>query len=321
MKRIALAAALLLLLSLAGCAPQAADPLLRNEATAAPGLTTDPAVASAGQSGYDRVEATLYFRYLDEPMLAAETRALAVPRDQSVEFAVVQALAEGPSAGHSELKRILPAGTQVESVIAQDDILFVTFTGSFLNDGVPDNWQADANWATEAPVLRKLIVQSVAASVTEVSPYAGVQILVDQEWQLRNSLRLDNSYFLTGATGLSDPVARDETLLLTPQNTAKILLTAWQQRDYERLYRYVAEEERPLLSTFTVVLSGAGNLTAFDAGGGSVAADGVTAVVTATLGITGENGTTGETVAPIPLLRENGIWKITYARLLALMTK
>jgi hypothetical protein len=322
MKRVTVTAmALFLLLALAGCAPQAVNPLLKNEATSVPGLTTDVAAASAGESKTDPVEATLYFRYLDEPMLAAETRTLSVPQDQSVEYAVIQALVEGPSAGHSELKRLLPAGTTVESVISRGDILFVTFGEGFLNDGVPKNWLADANWNTEAPVLRKLVAQSIVASVTEISPYTGIQILVNQEWQLQNSLRLENSYFLDGSTGLSDPIARDEALLLTPQNTADILLTAWQQHDYERMYRFVAEENRPLFSTFTVALSAAGSLQNYGVGGGNVAGNGQEAVMTASLSVTDENGNADESITPVMLTRENGIWKITYARLLALMTK
>jgi len=316
-RRIAFTAlALALLLLLGGCAPQAADPLLKNEATDVPGLSMDTPAATADESNAVQVNVTLYFRYLDEPMLAAESHTLTVLQDESVEYAIMKALVDGPSAGHSDLRRLLPAGTQVESVASREGILFVTFNEDFLNDDVPDDWAEDEDWREEAPVLRALTAQSVAASVTESYPYTGVQILVHKAGEVQTSLRLDNAYFLNGTAGLSDPVTRNEALLLTPHNTAAVILTAWQQSDLERLYRYVAGSGKPSYEAFCEALAGAGALQAYSAGSGSVAGDGTEATVTASLSITG-----GSAVAayPMQLVLENGVWRITYARLKAMM--
>jgi hypothetical protein len=318
-KGLLLLALATVLLLLNGCASQTADPLLKNEATDAPGLAMNlpPALVGSDEAGIAKV--TLYYRYLDEPMLAGEARDLTVPKDESVEFAIVQALTEGPSAGHSDLRRLLPAGTQVESVVSRGNTLFVTFNSGFLDDGIPAQWADDPQWKTEAPLKRWLTVQSIVASVTEYHPYAGIQILVHRIDDEQNSLRLDNAYFLNGATGLSEPIARDETVLLTAGNTAEMILLAWQQRDDERLYRYVMDDGKPPLASFSENLQNRAGLKDFSVSGGSVSVSGTDAVVTVSLKIPGPNGEISVITYPLALIRDNGIWKITYSALQALM--
>lgn len=314
-----LAVALLFLLS--ACASQTVNPLVKNQATDVPGLSMNLHAASANTDNADQVNVTLYFRYMDEPMLAAESRSLTVKRDESVEFAIVEALTEGPSAGHSELKRLLPAGAQVESVVSRGDILFVTFNEGLLQDDVPDDWATDENWREEAPTLRRLTIQSVAASITESFPYTGIQILVYKQGELQTSLRLDNTYFLNGTTGLSEPVARDESAILTPQHTAETILAAWQQRDLERLYGLITETDKPTFATMTEAFFHLPTLSEYAVSGGSVTADGQAATLSVFLR-TLKDGADSDTVNyPMLLTRENGVWKISYARLTALLAR
>ncbi len=323
MKRRILAILLLctMLFLLSGCVSQTADPLLKNETTAVPGLAMNVTAASADQNNADVVSVTLYFRYLDEPMLAPEMRTLTVPQDESLEYAIVQALVDGPSAGHTDLRRLLPAATQVESVVSPDDILFVTLNEDFLYDDIPDGWAENENWINEAPVLRKLIVQSIVASVTENNPYTGVQMMIHKSDEVQASLRLDNSYFLNGSTGLSDPIVRDESLLLTPANTAKRILTAWQEHDYETLYLYMALEGRPSQASFAETLSLAASLDTFTVSSGSVANNGQAATITAGIKLLSSDGSKEIKAYPILLMRENGVWKLSYDRLQEMMMR
>lgn len=321
-RRIALAlVGLLAAMLLVGCTTQRLNPLALNRATAVPGLAMALHPASASETNTDLVEVTLYFRYLNEPMLASESRKLSVRRDQSVEYAMIQALLEGPSAGHSDLRRLLPTGTTLESVTSRDRTLFVTFDGGFLRDEVPDAWQENVDWRDEAPLLRKLTVQSIAASITERFSYTGIQILVHKQGEIQTNLRLDNAYFLTGAAGASDPVARDESVLLTPINTARILFTAWQQHDPERLYRYIAEADKPALSVFTETLMQALALETFTVSGGTVSQDGQSATLTVDLNTLNGSDRIATDRYPLHLVRDNGIWKIPYPRLLALIQR
>ena len=79
MKRIA--ATMLLLVFcfvLSGCTAQMVNPLVKNETTAVPGLNMQLHPASAAEENASQVSVTLYFRFYEEPFLAAETRTLTV---------------------------------------------------------------------------------------------------------------------------------------------------------------------------------------------------------------------------------------------------
>jgi len=309
---------LVLPLLLGGCLEQA-NPLVKNEATAVPGLNVELHAAAADDSNTVQIKATLYFRYLDEPMLAGESRVLTVRRDQRPEQAIIEALLAGPSAGNADLRRLIPEDTQVEGVSSRGQVLFVTFSDAFLQDDVPADWAEDADWRTEAPLLRELITQSIAASVTENYPYDGVQLLVHRQNEVQTSLRLSNEYFLDGSEGLSEPIVRDEALLLTPQTTVKTIVSAWSQKDFERMYKYLAQSGKPTYTAFVDALNAAPSVEVLTVGGGSVYLDGQTAVVTVYLRMLSQGAQEALRSYPLQLIRENDVWKMEYARLEALI--
>ncbi len=321
--------ALLLLLGcaplLSGCMVGFVNPLEKAAATPVPGLSMNLHAASASQSNVDVIRASLYYRFADQPLLAAESRSLTVPRDESMEQAIIKALLKGPTTGHSDLRRLLPQSVKVESVHSRDSTLFVTFNEAFLtDDGIPADWQRQGDWVSEAPLRRKLAVQSIVASITESFPYTGVQILVRKTSQTQTSLRLENAYFLSELTGLSEPQTRDETLLLTPRNTAERFLSAWQAGDLETLYAFVVNvengEPKPSFQDVAQQLDAYATLSSFSLGSGSVSADGQHAVVTAELAMHQGAGSVQILGYPLPLVRENDIWKVTLAQLQRLMT-
>ena len=311
------------LVLLCGCAVSQ-NPLEKAEATPVAGLDMELHASSPSESNAHPMQATLYYRYLNEPLLAAETRVLTVRRNESPEMAVVRALLEGPDAGHSDLNRLFPATVRVESVSHHDHVLYVTLNAALLTDDrVPKDWERRDDWMNDAPVLRALTIQSLVATVTEYFPYTGVQVLVRKAGGDQTSLRLDNAYFLNGLSGLSDPQERDESVLLTPQNTADAILSAWQTRDYETLYNFIATveggEPKPSFPDVSLRLDAGLSLSAFSVSGGSVSGDGARAVVSARLSLLSGEGASAAFLYPLPLIRENDIWKVTYSQIQALM--
>ncbi|MEG1194168.1 MAG: GerMN domain-containing protein [Clostridia bacterium] len=325
MKRLKLTLLLsVLMLSLCACSTMHSNPLIKAEATAVPGLSMDLHAASASDTNTDEFVATLYFRYLNQPMLAKESRTLTVKRDESNELALLNALLQGPSAGHMELRRLFPENIQVENVTSKNQVLFVTLSNTLLsNADLPADWQGQADWATEAPLLRELQMQSIVASVTECFAYTGVQIMIGHN-NPKESLRLDNSYFLNELSGLSDPLIRNEALLLTPQNTAACILDAWQKMDLETLYAYVAPfgngVHRPTMEAFLHMAEAYPAIGDFTCTGGSISQDGSRAVVCASLSLHQNGVTRTITAYPVHLMLDNGIWKISYDSLLSLMS-
>ena len=310
---------------LCGCVSQLSNPLEKAQATPVPGLNMQLHAASASSTNVDHFQATLYYRFLDQPMLAAEARTLTIPRDESTEFAIVTALLAGPSAGNSDLQRIFPASVAVESVIPRNNVLFVTFNEALLtDDGIPSDWELQPAWATEAPLRRRLAIQSIVASITESFPYTGVQILVRRTSEQQTSLRLDSAYFLDGSTGLSDPQTRDESVLLTPQNTALSLLAAWQSGDTETLYAFLTHSGPDSLKpSYQAALSDLDALPPLSAfflqGGGNTSADGQTAVLTVDLTVLHQGESILCPAYPLAIIRENDVWKLRYSELQNLM--
>lgn len=311
-------------LVLAGCAGNS-NPLTGAEATDVPGLNMRLHPARANEAGADAFEATLYFRYQDEPMLAPESRVINVRRDETAEIAIVKALLDGPSAGRSDLRRLFPEELTVESAVARESILFITFGGALKNTGnVPEGWQNDSSWQIEAPLRRRLAIQSVVNAITESFSYAGVQILMHEAGATRTNLRLENSFFLDGREGPSDALTRDESCILTPKNALNTLLAAWSEKDAKRLTMYLADASdgtpKPAYAQQLQALQAGATLIDFTTGEGSISHGGSRAVVATDFRL---RLPSGETVAyrdyPMRLTAKGGVWQMEYDEWLKLL--
>lgn len=307
---------LLACLLLAGCK---ADPIASmatpvNTAIPAPVVENLPAATDA---------ALLWFRYGEEDMLASEARALTVSRTESLAEPLLRTLLEGPSAASPELRGLFPQGTRLISVSQGDGVIFVTLSHHLLNayPDEPQNWRDDPYWAVEAPLRRKLAMQSIAATLTENCGADTVIILVADEQTASDSLRLKESYYLlSDSNTAAAPLKRDENLLLTPTRTAEIILQCWQEADWSRLYQYIARidpdtgVQRPTEEEYRQRVSALPRLISYDVAGGSV--NGTQAVFTFS-GVCLAEGT--EQVLTGQILRltyERGMWRIGLSQLL-----
>ena len=304
---------------------QASNPLVQAEATPLPGISQTLPAASASESNSSEMEVTLYYRYLDYPFLAAQSRTLSVKRDESPEYAVIQALLEGPSAERIELRRLFGEDVSLRSLRASDDVLFVTLSDALLRDDIPTDWQSQEDWATEAPIQRRLTAQSLVNTITENFSYASVQLMVAREDGSSADTRLQQSYFLSGGAGPTDPLRRDESLILTAHNTASLIMTAWQERDFETLYAFTAtassQSERPIYESFLTQMDQAPALTEFSVSQGSVSENGGFATLTLSFRLQRDNADSQWEGYPLRLVRENAVWKAPYSALRQMMLR
>lgn len=310
----------LLVMLLSSCT-QVTNPLLRSEATPIPGTGQQLHSATAMADGSTRHSVTLYFRFLDSAYLAGETRIITVRPDESLEQAIVSALLDGPSAGQIELTRLIGDDVTIEDISVSGDMLFLTLNSRFLRDGVPDNWQAQQDWAQEAPLFRQLTLQSIVATITENLPYSGVQVLISTPGE--SSARLDRSYYLRGDMGPADPLLRDDTLLMTPARVTENILEAWKNRDFASLHAMTASfaYERPVQQDFASAVDAAPPLMDYSISDSNVSADGQHATVTVSLTFLQNEISVPLTAYPLHLVRDNGLWKISYETLLRLMLR
>lgn len=260
-------------------------------------------------------QAVLWFRFGEEGLLAPEARALTIHRGENPAQVILTALLAGPSAAAMELRSLFPRGTELLSLSQEGGVMFVTLSHHMLNaySDEPKDWQTDPYWAVEVPLRRVLAVQSLAATLTENALAQEVVILVAQSAAREGALRLQNSYFCDGRSGVSAPITRDESLLLTPSRTAEIILQCCQETDWARLYRYMAHTDRPSQEVLAYTMSLLPRLTRFEVAGGSL--NGSQAVFTvsgATL--------TGSVESPfagriLRLTKERGLWRVSFSHL------
>ena len=294
---------------------RAANPLVQAEATPLPGVEQRLHAATAAEDNAASWDVVLYFRYLDYSMLAGESRTLTVRKDESSEAALVRALLAGPSAGEMNLRRALGEDVGLKEVTASGDMLFITLTNSLLRDGIPDGWRSDEFWAEEAPVRRQLAMASIADTVMENLPYTRVQILIDGGESA--VIRLDRSYYLTGEQGPADPLSRDESLLLSPYNTAALLMEAWRSRDFDTIYDFTVAEDLPVPEQFRAEIDAAPSLSDYTLTAGMV--NGERAALNVDASLLTDGASTALEAWPLTLEKQGGVWKIPLETLRRLM--
>jgi len=314
---------LLLLLAgllLTGCS--AHDPLAPMAATVTDDRIVVPAPDDAALPDAHE-SATLWFRFGTEPLLAPEQRHISRSPAAPYELALMQALLSGPAASSTELHGLFPPGTRVLSTYRQGRLLFVTLSRQIMNDYAdePDSWAADAAWQVESPLRRRLAMQSIAATITENCDVDQVVILVEQESTASDSMRLRQSYYRTGgdASALAEPLTRNEALLLSPHTTMAAILQCWSERDWARLYPYIARRdpatglERPAYEAFAAQMDTIPHLTDYSFAGGNVSGQSAVFTLHATLLVEGRESTMEH--ALVRLCQERGIWRIGLSQL------
>lgn len=320
-KRLLLACLLLCAALLCACAPMQTPivetPLVPRVDTAVPGVSD-----AEGLSQQSTV--VLYYRYLDEPFLASETRSLTQLPGQSYDMALLTELLAGPGTRSPELTSPFPAGLRVLSTVRQGRTLFVTLSAEIMSGYAdePQDWQRIARWQTEVPLRRQLCLQAIVATVTENSDVDRVQFLT-QASGVTGSLRLTQAYFAADAQAdaVTGPIARDPSLLLTSDAALDTILACWQAQDWARLYLYVTTrdpltgQERPDYRTFVARMEPLPRLAGYQRSSGTSPQDGASATYVVSARLIAADMSEERSDCILHLCRENGLWKISLAQL------
>lgn len=274
------------------------------------------------QASSDEMAIRLYFRYQDSAYLSAEDRELMVSRSETPEKAVVQALLDGPSADSVSLQGLFPPGTEILSTAkTEDGTLFLTFNEALLGRYADESGGVGN---TEYILRRKLCTAALANTLTEGGFCTKVQILVKRETSAVTSLRLPASFYRD--TEDETPlglISRDESVILTPHNTAQCILDAWMRRSNDTLYAYIAAHSsdaspRPGTQEAYAAFDQAPLLSHFSLSSGVVSADGRTAVLCADMVLRIQEKDVHVEGYPLRLVLENDLWKIQFDQLTGL---
>jgi len=309
-------------LLLSGCTSSPPDTLVRKDTDASQLVSADTRALSPDASA-----ATLYFRYGDSTYLAPEERVLQVERNETLEKKLVQALIDGPAATHSHLHPLFPPGTEILAIANREDTLFITFNEALLSrySDEPSDISQEP-WKTEFFLRRQLCMDALAATLTEAGLCARVQVLVYQENNQSTSLRLQAGFFTRSKDDtLLPPLTRNEESIFTPHNAATAILNAWMIQDWPTLYSLTAkgaiQDPRPDEQSAYSAFAAAQALTGFLLSPGNVASSGQSAVLSADLALHSSSSDLSLDGYPVHLCREEGLWKIPYSRLIAMMNQ
>lgn len=299
-------------------------------------LQTPPVAAILAHndvSQHDELEVVLYFRYMQTPYLAQEARRIQVPRDQTVEWGIVQALVGGPAAESLELGPLFWSNVSLLRVEREGDMVSVVLSPQFLDKpaDAPEDWAQYTFWVQEAALRRRLAVQSIANALTEGARCAQVQILVAAAEGDVHGTRLTRKMLYEDeldATLLLPPQTRQEQVILTPAVTLRVMMDAWQSKDWMRLYGFLkqdAPDQAPLPSQtefLSYITDLDPSLLNYKVSAGTISVDGATATLCADLQVMQKRGQTKQwSQIPLVLTRERGSWKMHYSVLLGMMTQ
>lgn len=269
---------------------------------------------------------TLYYRMQGENLLTAETRPVYFPKDKQTERVLAETLMSGPSPRLLELTGLFPSGTKVYSSWRTGNLLTMILSREFLStpSGAPSDWEWDDYWRGEVYMRRQLALASIVNTITEATDYTSVQFLVQENDADTTGRRLYLSELYDGAPAdqLLAPMLRSEQLILSHTNTAEVLLESWKAQTFDRMYRFIVQDaaQRPTDSAFQEELRQRNMpLIHYSISAGTVSNDGQNAVIEVTFEYRTEMNNVQVQSFPLHLVREDGIWKVTYAELKRMM--
>lgn len=311
--------ALALLVFLSGCEKRPPPPEeVSGGATYAPG-ENEPLISLRDDiSAKGMQEVALYYRMRGENMLSREMSPLNVQNEKTLEETLIEALIDGPNPSLMELSGVFIPSTKLLRVGHEGDILIVSVSHHFLETPVdmPENWRENAAQRSEVLMRRKLALLSIVSTVTEQTDYASVLLLVSKDENDTTGRRIQSSEIFEEIKGdsLLAPVMRDEAYLLTHHNTAKVIMESIQDKDYGRLYRFVAGA--PTEDTFLQQMyEGRNMFLSYNLSPGTVSSDGQVATLVAEVAYVDPSGVVSQQRFPLRLVYENSLWKIQYEAL------
>jgi hypothetical protein len=267
-------------------------------------------------------EVTLYFRYIDENMLAGETRNIDVPVNERIEMTVLNEIFNGPSQDSQELFAVIPENASIVSVSDSGDYLFVTLSAEFISESKLAAVQIEDEEAyTKAKEEMNLCIYSVVNTLIELGGFSRIQILIDTNDSGRGERIKLIDIGVESLEGASlEPLGWDGSLILNPENTVGLLLEVFGKRDFEKLYSLIAYNDSeninsPSKDEFI------GNLSSLETSieehsvlDSKVSADGQSVIVPVSFTQKNKNGDTiTKDNIILKLRRERNLWKVEYS--------
>ncbi len=288
---------------------------------------TPQAELAPEKSGRGSSVVYLYYQVKDLMAIAAESRVLNDVSEDELLSAVVRELLKGPK--DPELSTWFPVDTTLAELSQTRDIVYVTLSEEFLNapPEAPVNWEDDPEWTAYVLQRRRLALDCLVDTVTQLGGISRTQILVRTEGGRGVRLTL-HDLGLEGEdpTQPLPPLTREDTLIFTPEMAAEELLSAFARKEWGQVASWTAkkdpiygENEDAGMLALTLSSMNPSLLTYEILDSGIISGD--TAVVTVKLEEAGETGmSTVYDSVPLRFVLDGSLWKIAPISLEQLVT-
>ena len=276
------------------------------------------------------LEVALYYRYADTATLGLERAKIDLSREETMATLIVERLIGGPGVSHSRLSGLFPQGTRLISAQGDGRIVYVTLNGAFLGrpDGAPSDWETRDDWRKEAALRRSLAFQSIVLSLTEGARFQRVQLYIAEDDDAIPQ-RVAMTWFNPDETDLDLRLAacgRDESFLLTPRLSLRVILEGWRTRNWDAVWPFIAQgpDNAPASSgAFRREMEKRNTrLLSYEISEGSISRDGEMATLVLDAKTRDSDGGDAEIEREsVALLREDDNWVIEMSQLLSLMVR
>jgi hypothetical protein len=276
--------------------------------------------ANAGQTQ----TAVLYYRFNSESVLVPDTHIIEESQGSSFEYDLVNTLIAGPSSDKIEMMQVINPDTQLVSITANQDYIYITLSNEFIQapSWAGSNWENDPQIAAQVYLSKRLAMYSIVNTITESTEYTKVQLYVDinNEGKVQRVTRRDVGLIGDGKEEQPlEPMTRNSDIILTPYNSLQLALSFIQDGNYEKNYLYTTDDlhtgaKKPAKDDYLYLFSNVTkslinytinpNIT--------VSNDGQSAVAVINYQIKTSQGISDNIDVPVMLYKEKECWKVAY---------
>ena len=264
---------------------------------------------------YDDNNAVLYYVNEDYSMLIGVEKEIEIPVSSNIEYAVVEALIAGYPNGRDAIRSIVNPATKILSITRNGNSITVILSKEFLDwSFIPDTYLDSGN----TDIIKQLTVYSVVNSLVETALCHNVQILVDKNGN-GSGQRIRLNEVGMGGNGVLGQLTRQNSYILTSEKVLEEIFNSLANRDYISLYDNVAAigtdgSERPVLNSFVTSMQSMDvSLEYFNLEERTDQSSQEHKIIMCDYVIVDSDGERVEYKnIPVKLIRENGLWKISY---------
>ena len=264
---------------------------------------------------YDDNNAVLYYVNEDYSMLVGVEKEIEIPVSSNVEFAVMEELIAGYPNGKDAIRSIVNPATKILSITRNGNSITVILSKEFLDwSFIPDTYLDSGN----TDIIKQLTVYSVVNSLVETALCHNVQIMVDKNGN-GSGQRIRLNEVGMGGNGVLGQLTRQNSYILTSEKVLEEIFISLANRDYISLYDNVAAigtdgSERPVLNSFVTSMQSMDvSLEYFNLEERTDQSSQEHKIIMCDYVIVDSDGERMEFKnIPVKLIRENGLWKISY---------